>query len=173
MEWLFNASSMPISFPYQITTSVPGPSRWDGDEDPGKIHFIVPKFWEKNRRRSATQPYCNTVEYIDLYNTGHAYSDIHWSQNLEYQDGGQSASYDQHFQYINRLPYFKEIYRNLKRCLKAYSYTRKEHWTWSTNMAAMASKFNFECVIQYYTDQWLNTVVSHCACDCFPKILER
>ena len=22
-------------------------------------------------------------------------------------------------------------------------------------MAAMASKFNFECVIQYYTDQWL------------------
>ena len=31
---------------------------------------------------------------------------------------------------------------------------RKEHWTWSTNMAAMASKFNFECVIQYYTDQW-------------------
>ena len=21
-------------------------------------------------------------------------------------------------------------------------------------MAAMASKFNFECVIQYYTDQW-------------------
>ena len=22
-------------------------------------------------------------------------------------------------------------------------------------MAAMASKFNFECVIQYYTDQWI------------------
>ena len=22
-------------------------------------------------------------------------------------------------------------------------------------MAAMTSKFNFECVIQYYTDQWL------------------
>ena len=22
-------------------------------------------------------------------------------------------------------------------------------------MAAMASKFNFECVIQYYTDQWV------------------
>ena len=33
-----------------------------GDEDPGKIHFIVPKFWEKNRMRSETQPYCNTVE---------------------------------------------------------------------------------------------------------------
>ena len=32
-------------------------------------------------------------------------------------------------------------------------YTRKEHWTWSTNMAAMTSKFNLECVIQYYTDQ--------------------
>ena len=31
--------------------------------DPGKIHFIVPKFWEKNRMRSATQPYCNMVEY--------------------------------------------------------------------------------------------------------------
>ena len=26
-------------------------------EDPGKIHFIVPKFWEKNRMRSETQPY--------------------------------------------------------------------------------------------------------------------
>ena len=39
-------------------TSVPGPSRWDGDEDSGKIHFIVPKFWEKNRMRSATQLYC-------------------------------------------------------------------------------------------------------------------
>ena len=23
-------------------------------------------------------------------------------------------------------------------------------------MAAMASKFNFECVIQYYTDQWID-----------------
>ena len=51
----------------QITTSVPGPSRWDGDEDPGKIHFIVPKFWEKNRMRSATQPCCN-----------------HWTQWLQY-----------------------------------------------------------------------------------------
>ena len=27
-------------------------------------------------------------------------------------------------------------------------------------MAAMASKFNFECVIQYYTDQWL--LCGHC-----------
>ena len=35
-----------------------------------------------------------------------------------------------------------------------YSYTRKEHWTWSTKMAAATSKFNYECVIQYYTDQW-------------------
>ena len=60
---------------------------------------------------------------------------------------------NQHFRYINKLPCFKEIYGNWKRCLKAYSYTRKEHWTWSTNMAAMASKCNFECVIQYYTDQ--------------------
>ena len=23
-------------------------------------------------------------------------------------------------------------------------------------MAAMTSKFNFECVIQYYTDQWIH-----------------
>ena len=29
----------------------------------GKIHFIVPKFWEKSRMRSATQPYCSAVEY--------------------------------------------------------------------------------------------------------------
>ena len=36
----------------------------------------------------------------------------------------------------------------------AYYYTCKEHWTWSANMPAMSSKFNFECVIQYYTDQW-------------------
>ena len=60
---------------YSFSTSVPGPSRWDGDEDPGKIHFIVPKFWEKNRMRSATQPYCNTVEsmsWIRLCLTAHA-----------------------------------------------------------------------------------------------------
>ena len=25
-------------------------------------------------------------------------------------------------------------------------------------MAAMASKFNFECVIQYYTDQWATSI---------------
>ena len=66
---------------------------------------------------------------------------------------------NQHFRYINKLPCFKEIYGNWKRCLKAYSYTRKEHWTWSTNMAAMASKFNFECVIQYYTDQWFKLAI--------------
>ena len=43
-----------------IATSVPG----DGDEDPGKIRFIVPKFWEKNRsavRHNRIQLYCNTV----------------------------------------------------------------------------------------------------------------
>ena len=66
---------------------------------------------------------------------------------------------NQHFQYINKLPYFEEMYGNLKRCLKAYSYTRKEHWTWSTKMAAMTSKFNFECAIQYYTDQWLHVAI--------------
>ena len=49
----------------------PGPSRWDGDEDPGKIRFIVPKFWEKNRMRSATQPYCNNG-WIRLCFTAHA-----------------------------------------------------------------------------------------------------
>ena len=26
-------------------------------------------------------------------------------------------------------------------------------------MAAMAAKFNFECVIQYYTDQWKTSFV--------------
>ena len=84
----------------------------------------------------------------------HAYSDIHWSR-IEARIWSTKMADNQHFRYINKLPYFKEIYGNWKRCLKAYSYTRKEHWTWSTNMAAMASKFNFECVIQYYTDQWL------------------
>ena len=32
-----------------------------------------------------------------------------------------------------------EIYRKWKLYLKAFSYTRKEHWTWSTNMAAVTS----------------------------------
>ena len=46
-----------------LATSIPGPSRWDGDEDPGKIRFIVPKFWEKNRMRSETQPYSTVLQY--------------------------------------------------------------------------------------------------------------
>ena len=45
------------------STSIPGPSRWDGDEDPGKIRFIVPKFWGKNRMRSETQPYSTVLQY--------------------------------------------------------------------------------------------------------------
>ena len=45
------------------STSIPGPSRWDGDEDPGKIRFIVPQFWEKNRMRSETQPYSTVLQY--------------------------------------------------------------------------------------------------------------
>ena len=53
------------------STSIPGPSRWDGDEDPGKIRFIFPKFWEKNRMRSATRPYCNNG-WIQLCLTAHA-----------------------------------------------------------------------------------------------------
>ena len=53
------------------TTSVPEPSRWDGDEDPGKIRFIVPKFWEKNRMRSATQRYLQ-YSWIRLCRTAHA-----------------------------------------------------------------------------------------------------
>ena len=54
-----------------VPTSIPGPSRWDGDEDPGKIRFIVPKFWGKNRMRSETQPY-STVIAIRLCRTAHA-----------------------------------------------------------------------------------------------------
>ena len=48
---------------YSFSTSISGPSRWDGDEDPGKIRFIVPKFWEKNRMRSETQPYSTVLQY--------------------------------------------------------------------------------------------------------------
>ena len=44
-------------------TSIPGPSRRAGDEDPGKIRFMVPKFWEKNRMRSETQPYSTVLQY--------------------------------------------------------------------------------------------------------------
>ena len=41
---------------------------------------------------------------------------------------------NQHFQYINKLPYFKEIYGKSKLWLKAYSYPRIGHWTWGTKM---------------------------------------
>ena len=47
---------------------------------------------------------------------------------------------NQHLQYINKLPYLKEIYGKSKLWLKAYSYARKGHWTWSTKMAAMSFK---------------------------------
>ena len=68
-------------------TSVPGPSRWDGDEDPGKIHFIVPKFLEKNRMRSATQPYCNNGNngWIRLCLTAHAiFSPKFWNDKTNF-----------------------------------------------------------------------------------------
>ena len=62
---------------------------------------------------------------------------------------------NQHFQYVNKLPYFKEIYGKSKLQLKAYSYTRKGHWTWSTKMAAMSFKIwllrLLRCVIQVYS----------------------
>ena len=62
---------------------------------------------------------------------------------------------NQHFQYINKLPYFKEIYEKSKLWLKAYSYPRKEHWTWSAKMAAMSFKIwllrLLRCVIQAYS----------------------
>ena len=72
MAWVFlhKVSTLNVSvfscFLYQSNvkkTSIPGPSRWDGDEDSGKIRFIVPKFWGKNRMRSATQPYSTVLQY--------------------------------------------------------------------------------------------------------------
>ena len=48
---------------------------------------------------------------------------------------------NQRLQNVNKLPYFKEIKENENSAwLKDYSYTRKEHWTWSTKMAAMNFK---------------------------------
>ena len=47
---------------------------------------------------------------------------------------------NQHFQYINKHLYFKEIYGKSKIWLKANSYPRKGLWTWSTKMAAMSFK---------------------------------
>ena len=67
--WLLWFKSFILLFFYRAcltslrSTSIPGPSRWDGDEDPGKIHFIVPKFWGKNRMRSETQPYSTVLQY--------------------------------------------------------------------------------------------------------------
>ena len=55
--WIINRNT------YRKSTSISGPSRWVGDEDPGKIRYIVPKFWEKNRMRSETQPYPNVLQY--------------------------------------------------------------------------------------------------------------
>ena len=70
-----------------VPTSVPGPSRWDGDEDLGKIgkiRFIVPKFWGKNRMRSATQPYCNDG-WIRLCLTAHAiFSPKFWNDKTNF-----------------------------------------------------------------------------------------
>ena len=48
---------------------------------------------------------------------------------------------NQCFQHVNKLPYSKEITENENSAwLKDYSYTRKEHWTWSTKMAVMNFK---------------------------------
>ena len=47
---------------------------------------------------------------------------------------------NQHFQYKNKLPYFKKIYGKSKLWLKAYYYPRKGHWTWTTKMATMSFK---------------------------------
>ena len=45
-----------------IKRILPGSSSLSHREGPGtEVGFIVPKFWDKNRMRSATQPYCNTV----------------------------------------------------------------------------------------------------------------
>ena len=43
-------------------------------------------------------------------------------------------------QYINKLPHLKEIYEKSELWLKTYSYPRKGHWAWSTQMAAMSFK---------------------------------
>ena len=48
-------------FPYCVAkfelkaTLVPGSLRMTVDKEPGKIHFIVPRFFEKNRMRSEAQ----------------------------------------------------------------------------------------------------------------------
>ena len=72
-------------YPVLIFRSViPGPSRRDGDEDPGKIRFIVPKFWGKNRMRSETQPY-STVIAIRLCRTAHAiFSPKFWNDKTNF-----------------------------------------------------------------------------------------
>ena len=80
MDWDWNQRTK--------STSVPGPSRWDGDEDPGKIHFIVPKFWEKNRMRSETQPYSTVLQSliaIRLCRTAHAiFSPKFWNDKTNF-----------------------------------------------------------------------------------------
>ena len=66
LHWLTHSIKWLVQFyeTWYCTTSIPGPSRWDGDEDPGKIRFIVPKFWGKNRMRSETQLYSTVLQSI-------------------------------------------------------------------------------------------------------------
>ena len=50
---------------------------------------------------------------------------------------------NQHFQYINELPYFKEIYGKSKLWLKAYSYPAKDTGPGVPRWRRWASKFNY------------------------------
>ena len=75
--------------------------------------------------------------------------------NLEYQDGGKSSVQD--FTTSDRVKPWQQRNFFYLNC----AHTRKEHWTWSTKMAAMTGKFNFGCMIQYYSDQCLNYTATH------------
>ena len=75
-------------------------------------------------------------------NLDHASSEANWSQR-KWRIWSTKMADNQHFQYINKLPYFKEIYGKSKLWLKAYSYPRKGHWTWILRWRRWASKCNY------------------------------
>ena len=80
-----------------------------------------------------------SIAITDMNKPGHASSKAYWSPR-KWRIWSTKMADHQHFQYINKRLYFKKIYGKSKLWLKAYSYPRKGHYTWSTKMATMSFK---------------------------------
>ena len=104
----------------------------------GRVNRVLPARWpDWNGKRSKTI-FGKKSPQIWI-NLDRASSEANWSHR-KWRIWSTKMANNQPFHYINKLPYFKEIYAKSKLWLKAYSYPRKGHWTWSTKMAAMSFK---------------------------------